>query len=217
MSKPKAVTASDQAVSTPPAGYWADAQGRLIPESLVEPIDRTRDQLVRELIEKAKAQSEMLALFKGAAFADISAFVELSGEKYGVKLGGNKGNVTLVSYDGRYKIVRAMQESIVFDERLQAAKALIDGCINRWAQGSRDEIKALVNDAFQVNKEGQINTGRVLGLKRLAIRDDKDWSQAMQAITDSIRVSNSKAYVRFYERVGDTDAYAPISLDVASA
>jgi hypothetical protein len=39
----------------------------------------------------------------------------------------------------------------------------------------------------------------------------------MQAIADSVRVASSKAYVRIYERVGDTDDYRPISLDVASA
>jgi len=58
---------------------------------------------------------------------DVGAFIQLSAEKYEVKVGGNKGNVSLLSFDGRYKIVRQVAENITFDERLQAAKALIDG------------------------------------------------------------------------------------------
>lgn len=198
-----------------PAGYWRDGEGRLIPENMVKPIDRARDDLVRELVGKAKAASAVLADFKAKAFGDIGAFVEMSGEQYGVKLGGVKGNVTLLSFDGRFKIVRQIQEHLVFDERLQAAKQLIDECIQTWTEGSSDEIKALINDAFQVNKEGKINTARVLGLKRLNINDEK-WLRAMQAIADSVQVAGSKPYIRIYERVGDTDQYQPISLDVAA-
>ncbi len=200
--------------NTIPAGYWRDGEGRLIPENMVKPIDKARDDLVRELVGKAKAASAILADFKTKAFGDIGAFVEMSGEQYGVKLGGVKGNVTLLSFDGRFKIVRQIQEHLVFDERLQAAKQLIDECIQTWTEGSRDEIKALINDAFQVNKEGKINTARVLGLKRLNINDEK-WLRAMQAIADSVQVAGSKPYIRIYERIGDTDQYQPISLDVA--
>ena len=200
--------------NTIPAGYWRDGEGRLIPENMVKPIDKARDDLVRELVGKAKVASAILADFKTKAFGDIGAFVEMSGEQYGVKLGGVKGNVTLLSFDGRFKIVRQIQEHLVFDERLQAAKQLIDECIQTWTEGSRDEIKALINDAFQVNKEGTINTARVLGLKRLNISDEK-WLRAMQAIADSVQVAGSKPYIRIYERIGDTDQYQPISLDVA--
>lgn len=199
-----------------PEGYWRDAGGRLVPASMVKPIDQARDALVRELVAKAREVSEILGKFKAQAFADIGAFVEMSAEQYGAKVGGAKGNVTLATFDGAFKIVRQVAETIVFDERLQAAKALIDECIQEWSQGSRDEIRALINDAFQVNKEGNINTARVLGLKRLDIRDEK-WQRAMQAIADSVQVSGTKPYIRIYERVGDTDKFTPITLDVAGA
>lgn len=196
-------------------GYWTNAEGHLVAEELVKPIDRAREQLVRDLVSRARNASSLLEQFKARAFADIAAFVELSAEQYGVKVGGAKGNVTIVSYDGRYKIVRQVQDSLVFDERLQAAKQLIDQCVQRWGNGADPKIMALVNDAFQVGKEGKINTGRVLGLKRLNITDP-DWQNAMQAIADSVRVAASKPYVRFYERIGDSDQYRPISLDVAA-
>lgn len=199
-----------------PDGYKMDAQGRLVPIDSIRPIDSTRDELVVELVTKAKLMSETLATMKAEFFSHIDGFVALSAAQYGASLGGKKGNVTLHSFDGRFKVVAATAEHINFDERLQAAKSLIDQCITDWSSGSRPEIKALVNQAFQTDKEGRINTGRVLGLRRLDITD-KRWLAAMKAIGESTQVVSTKRYVRFYERVGDSETYRAISLDVANA
>lgn len=201
--------------SSIPAGYMQDAKGALWPKDTVREIDLVRDELVHEIVAAARAQSEALAKFKAGVFGDIEAFVQLSGEKYGVKMGGIKGNVSLLSFDGRYKVQRAVADSLAFDERLQVAKELIDQCIHEWSQGSRSEIRALINDAFQVDKEGRVNSARILSLRRLDITDEK-WNKAMQAIGESIQVAGSKTYFRVYERVGDTDQYRPISLDIAA-
>ena len=199
-----------------PEGYKEDAAGRLVPIATIRSIDLARDELVLEIVAAARRLSDDIAKFKASAFGDIAAFVSMSAEEYGVKIGGSKGNVTLLSFDGRYKIQRAIAESLSFDERLQAAKELIDQCITDWSQGSSPEIRALVNDAFQVDQAGKINTGRVLGLRRLDIKDER-WLKAMTAISEAVQVVGSKAYVRVYERVGDSGEYKPIPLDVAGA
>lgn len=199
-----------------PAGYRRDAQGRLVPESMIKPLDLARDQLVLELVGRAQAVSRVLGEFREQAFADIDALVELAAEEYGATLGGRKGNLTLLSFDGRYKVLRATQEAITFDERLQAAKALIDECLHEWTAGTRPEVVTLINDAFRVDQSGQIRTGSVLALRRLDI-DDARWLRAMQAIGEAVQVVGSRSYVRVYERVGNTDEYRQIPLDVASA
>ena len=197
-----------------PAGYRMNAQGHLIPESLIKPIDLERDRLVQHLVDRASELSGELADFKAVAFGDIEAFVDLSAEQYGAKLGGKKGNVTLLSFDGRYKVIRAVQEGIAFDERLQAARALIDDCLSEWTEGARPEVVALINDAFRTDTKGEIRTARVLALRRLEITDER-WQRAMQAIGEACQVVGSKSYIRVYERIGDTDQYQPISLDIA--
>lgn len=201
-----------------PDGFMADSAGRLVPVSTIRPIDIERDKLVRDVVAKAKVLSEAMAAFKAAVFGDIEAFVQLSAEQYGVELRGaaGKGNISLVSFDGSLKVQRAVSESITFDERLVAAKALIDECITDWSAGSRPEIHALINNAFQVDKAGKINTGRVLGLRRLEISDAR-WMDAMRAIGEAVQVTGSKSYVRVYERIGSSDQFRPIALDVASA
>jgi hypothetical protein len=197
-----------------PAGFWMDAQGRLVQESMIKPIDMERDRLVRDLVERADRLNSELTAFKANAFGDIEAFVELSAEQYDVKVGGKKGNVTLYSFDGRYKILRAVQESIAFDERLQAARALIDECLRDWTQGARPEVATIANDAFRTDSQGEIRTARVLALRRLDIKDER-WQLAMKAIGEACQVVGSKSYIRAYERVGDSDQYRAISLDIA--
>ena len=198
-----------------PEGYRKDAQGRLIHEDLIKPIDIERDQLVRILVDRASELNSELAEFKAVAFGDIQAFIEMSAEEYGAKIGGKKGNVTLFTFDGRFKIQRSVQETISFDERLQAARALIDECLTEWTAGARPEVVALINDAFRTDTKGEIRTASVLALRRLDIKDER-WQQAMVAIGEACQAVGSKAYIRIYERVGDTDQYKPISLDIAA-
>lgn len=198
-----------------PDGYWKDARGSLIPESKIRPMDRERDRLVRELYDEAFQASKHLNRLKARIFGDIAAFIELSAESYQTRIGGKKGNVTLYSFDGRYRIQRAIQERIAFDERLLAAKALIDECLRDWTADARPEIQTIVAQAFATDKEGQINTARVLALRRYDI-DDPRWLNAMRAIGEAVQVIGSKSYVRVYERVGDTEEYRAIPLDIAS-
>jgi hypothetical protein len=195
--------------------YMTDSRGRLVPVTIIPEIDIQRNDLVLELVAKARRLQDAMRQFKLSAMGDIQAFVELSAERYEVKLGGQKGNTTLMSFDGRYRIQVAVAEHLTFDERLQAAKKLIDECLNDWTEGSRDEVKTIVLDAFQVDQEGRINTGRILALRRYAI-DDPRWLRAMQAIGDSIQVVGSKSYLRFYERSGPDGKWSPIALDLAA-
>jgi len=197
-----------------PEGYMRNSQGHLVPVDLVSGIDQLRDDLVQAIIADAERLREQMAAFKRGAMDNLSAFVDLSAEKYGIKMGGTKGNVTFMSFDGRYKIQIAVNECIVFDERLQIAKKLVDECIHKWAEGSGAEIRALVEHAFQTDKEGKISVGRVLGLTRLNINDEQ-WKSAMQAVYDSMQVAGTTTYMRIYRRVGDSDQYEQLSLDLS--
>lgn len=198
-----------------PAGYWKDAAGSLVPVAKIKDIDKQRHKCVTQLAESAKKASADLMAFKLCAMQAVQDFVDHSLAQYDVRHGGKKGNITLVSFDGRYKISRTMQDSITFDERLQAAKALVDECVKAWSKGSNDNIKVLVNNAFQVDKAGSVNVGRILNLRTLKI-DDEKWLRAMTAISDSMKVHSTKPYIRFYELDELGGDYVPISLDVAA-
>lgn len=195
------------------AGYRQNAQGHLVPENLIRPVDKLRDDVVLKLIENAKVVRQQMAAFKIEALAQIADFVDLSASEYGVEYGGAKGNVVLTSFDGRYQVRRAVGDHRVFDERIQAAKSLIDKCVIEWSDGANDNLKALVDHAFRVNKQGRIDVNQVLSLRQIAI-DDPRWQEAMDAIADSIQVTGTSQYLRLYERQAN-GKYEQISLDIA--
>ena len=188
-----------------PDGYRKDAKGRLIPEESIKPIDLARDELVQELAAKALELNRALAQFKAAAFGDVETFVQLSAEEYGV---------SLVSFDGKFKIQRAVQDRITLDERIEAAKTLIYECLDEWTDDSRKEIKTIIKDVFRTDKEGKLRVGEILSLRRYDF-DDPRWIKAMDILADALRVIGTTSYVRFYQRVGDSDRYRPISLTLA--
>lgn len=198
---------------TIPDGFWRDPKGRLIPVGMVKEIDRARDTLVGDIINRALPINVSLKSFKNWSFDEVDAFRSLSAEQYDANIGGEKGNITLHSFDGEYRVQVAIQDRIAFDERLQTAKTLIDECIKDWSVGSRPEILAIIEEAFKVDKEGNINTGDILKLRRLNITDEK-WLQAMDAISESVQVVNSCRYIRIYQRSGDNNQYTQISLNI---
>lgn len=201
--------------TTIPKGYMEDASGRLIPTDLIKEIDLVRDDLVKEILAKSQLLNLQIKNFKATTTDDIQAFVELSAEKYNAKMGGQKGNLTLMSFDGRIKVQRSIAEKLSFDERLQIAKELIDKCIHRWTEGSNAEIRALIEHAFQTDKQGNISTSRIFSLMKLEIKDP-DWVTAMHAIKDSIQIAGSKSYLRIYTRIDDSDNYVPVDLNLAA-
>ncbi len=199
-----------------PEGYMQDAKGALVPVDTIKPEHLAEDQLVKDLIVKAEQVSKVLTDYRAHALEEVAAFRELIAEKYNAKKGGAKGNITLNTFDGTLQVQVSIGEAINFGPELEAAKQLIDECVLRWSETSGPEVKALIQHAFQTNKQGKIDTGRVLGLRRLEISDPA-WLSAMDAISDAVRVTGSKTYVRVYRRDPKTESKTAIPLDLANA
>ena len=196
--------------------YLRDAKGALVPIETVKPTDLLMDEVVRGMTSRAAVVSAQIHEFKTSAFSEVAAFQELLAQQYDAPIGGAKGNVTLTSFDGCRKVQVQVSDLLEFGPELQAAKALIDGCLSEWAADGRPELRALVNRVFSVDKTGQINRAELFMLLRVEIADPR-WVQAMQAIRDSIRVIGSRNYVRFYQRDAADAPWQGIPLDIATA
>lgn len=199
-----------------PDGYVQDAKGRLVPETMVKGQHRLEDQTVRHIIKYARDLNEQIKRFYGHTLDDLYAFMDTLAEEYDAKKGGAKGNATFATYDGLLKITIQVQDTLTFGPELQVAKGLFDECIAKWSEGANDNIRVLVDHAFQVDKAGQINRESLFALRRIEI-DDEDWRSAVQALNDSIRVQGSKQYMRFYERDTGEQPWRAITIDLASA
>lgn len=196
-----------------PQGFRLNAAGNLVAEANIRPQDMLEDELVTKLAIRAANLSADLFAFRTQALAEITAFRDLVAQQYGATKGGAGGNMTLTSFDGSVQVQVAVAKSITFGPELQAAKELIDDCVTRWSEGANNNLRTLVFDAFQTDRQGKISTDKVLGLRRLEIADET-WARAMDAISDAVRVIGSKTYLRVYRRFGGV--MQPISLDIAN-
>ncbi|NPD67282.1 DUF3164 family protein [Lichenicola cladoniae] len=208
------MTATPDAPPAVPDGYARDAQGRLVPLSKVRPEDQLEDALVRGLISGADELREFMGGFRDKAYAEIKSLIDLLAEKYDTKLGGQKGNLQLTSFDGTLRVQVAIGDTLAFGPQLQVAKALIDECLVEWTEGGNDNVRALINDAFDVREKGKLPVDRILSLRRLDIGDER-WKRAMDAISEAIRVESSKSYIRFYRRESPDAPWTALSLDIA--
>jgi hypothetical protein len=196
--------------------YMSDAKGNLVPIENVRVEDKLQDETVRKIMIFARNLSAQITRFRSHTVADLGSFDALLEQEYGAKIGGQKGNRTYQTIDGCQKVQVQVSDQISFGPQLQIAKSLIDGCIMEWSEGSRDEIRALVMRAFNTEKEGQINRSDLFMLLRLDIRDER-WLRAMEAIRNSITVTGSKEYVRFYERDSPKEEWRAVTIDLARA
>lgn len=202
----------------PPEGYVIDGKGRMVPEKAVRPQEMLEDQLVRTCVGHAVKLANELRRFRAHVFADVETFLATIREEYKVEKRGaqGKGNVTFTTYDGLIKMQVAVSERITFGPELQVAQDAFRACIADWTDGARDELRVLVDSAFEADKEGNVSRDAVFRLLRVTFDDDR-WKAGQTAIRDSIRVVGSKSYCRFYVRETPDAAWDAVPVDLAAA
>ncbi len=195
-----------------PAGYMENGLGHLVPVANVSELDKVRDETVRVLVEWAEEMGRSVAAFRATAANRVAAFCELSAQEFGADLGGEKGNVTLTSYDGSMKVVRARADQITFTEAVRVTRELCFRCIAKWSEGANANLATVVRRSFEADKNGHLSAAKILSLRTYEIKDDPDWDAAMDALDRAIQVVGSRQYVRFYRR-GPDGRYAQVGVD----
>jgi len=193
-----------------------DAQGREVPTQYVQKYDRQRDRVVRSLHGQAVKLHEQIVKFRETAKEKIFSFVDSAAAQHGVSLGGQRGNITLRSFDGLVKVQLAIQDRIEFDEQLAIAQQLITEYLEEISKGADPALVQLVHKAFYADQRGRLRTNAVLGLRTLHIKHAK-WIKAMEIIMNSIVVQASKQYVRIYTRESADADWQLIPLNIAAA
>ena len=179
-------------------GDWISASGNSVPPRFVPVRDKKRTAMVEKAIREAEKCQKAMAATRGRVEGLMDGYLAWCFTQEGVE--PNKGgNYQFTSFDGLLRVSVSVGRTLDFDDRLQQAKALIDACLEEWTAGGKDEIRALIFDAFNVNKKGRIDTSRILGLQKLAISHAK-WRQAMDLIGKSVTEVARKSYLRFESR-----------------
>ncbi|MBI9030762.1 DUF3164 family protein [bacterium] len=189
-----------------------DAQGREYPTKILDKQIVKRDKMVTKLLKKAKDLNERIAKEKAKMVAEIEDYLADTAEQYGENW---KGNAELLSFNGSAKIEVKYKERIQFTEKLQIAKQKIDDCLIRWSEDSNINLQAVIREAFQVDKKGEVAKGRILSLRKYNIKD-KEWKLAMDLINEAIEVTSTKQYIAFYEREDQNKSFNLITLNFSS-
>ena len=210
-------TGADGVIEIDGQKYMRDARERLVPVGAVRPQDQLMDEMVRKVTAHALELSDRVARFRSHTVFDIDNFDELlAGEYGGHRRKSVKGNRTYMTFDGLMKLQVQVSERIAFGPELQVAADLVDECLAEWSRETRDEIRAVVSHAFNVDKEGEVPKAAIFSLLRLDI-DDARWKQAMEAVRDAMRVTGSKSYIRIYRRARPDSPWEPVTIDIAKA
>jgi hypothetical protein len=107
---------------------------------------------------------EAIEDFKWFVRDGINTFMEISDNQYEKTWGGKKGNVTLNSYDGKYRLRISIGDTIIFDDRIQITYRIIVECFDKWIVDAMPEIRIIVNNAFRIDKDGNISASSCIGI-----------------------------------------------------
>lgn len=179
--------------------YLINPTGNRVPIGAVNPLDVLRDEEVRSIVEIAEDLQGVIEQSKQTILDKISNYIDLAYDTYGVKPGGKKGNVTLMSYDNQYKVVIQVNENVTFNEQLQIARQLLTECLREWTKDGRDELKALIEEALHVDKQGRVNRWQIMRLLKIESSDPR-FQKAQVAIRNAITPVEAKEYVRIHKR-----------------
>jgi len=163
-------------------------------------------------MDRALKLHDHIEIQKQRIIDDVEKYLSKIADTYGQDW---KGNAELTNFDGQYKIEVRYRERIQFDEKIQIAKQKIDECLKRWSENSNLNLQAVIKEAFQVDKKGEIAKSRILGLRKYNIKD-AEWKMAMDLIDQAIQVTSSKQYIAFYFRPSPDKPYQQVSLNFSA-
>lgn len=196
---------------------WLNARNEWVHPDLIRADEKLKDQLVECILRKVEEHNKILKALKDDINNDIESYLDILLEKYNInaKDSAKKGNYTFEDYAKTLKVQVQMAEKIQFNDKLNIAKAKIDEYLNDIVKEASEDIKVLINKAFEVDKKGNLDSKKILSLRSYDIKDPR-WQEAMEIISESVEIVGIKPYIRFYKREKATDSYTAVSLDFAN-
>ena len=180
-------------------GNWLDDRGRPIPEQYIPATDKKRDKLVESTFKKVVKLAEKISETKVEIVSAIDKYLnELAKEN---RTRENwKGNILLHNFDKSLVIDRRIDDNIGFDEKLHMVKTIVDKWLYDRLNGIDENLGKVITQAFNVDKQGRVNTAMLMKLLHLEI-EDAEWKKAMRLLKESIIIKSSKQYINFKRKV----------------
>lgn len=195
-------------------GNWLNRNGKPVPVKQINKVTKRKDLTVTKIMKKAIKLEVMMSKFKYEIMEEVNKYLKYVENNAGVET-NSKGNVVLSDYSGVNQIEISKNDMYEYDEKLIIAKDLIDECLVEWSSDSNINLKAIVSEAFNVDKKGKVNQYMIFRLTKLEI-NHPTWLKAMELIRQSQDVVGSRQYVSLRRRASPNDKYETINLNFSS-
>lgn len=195
---------------------WKDESGQEIPYNRTTKVERLHERSAVKIAKEAINMNKRLVAFN-------NLITELSNEAYEAYMDSKdvkketKGNYTWFNFDRSIKIEINVNEPIVFDSlTITAAKEKLDNFLDLNIESKNEFIKQMVIDAFETQRNGQLDTKQVLKLTRYESKVKSQlFSEAIKLIREAIRRPKSKTYRRVWVK-DENGQYKNIELNLSS-
>lgn len=191
--------------------YWKNAEGDLIPVSRIFPHEKKSDRLVESLHKRIGNLQEKIKAEKAAIAKSVNDYLAVVAADHNEEW---EGGTTLFNFDKSKQVEVRLSKHYVTDERMGIAETKIKNLIRKWAPGSNDNLIALVEIAFELDKQGKYNVDKIIELRKVKIKD-KEWKEAMDLAFDSISTDYTKTYFNFRKKNAD-GKLVPIPLNFSA-
>lgn len=178
--------------------YWIDHLDRKVHVSMIDPVDKKQDTVVERTFKKVETLHNKMIAVKQQLMTALDDYLEWERKQAEMER-PESGAFTMNNYDQTKKVQVKIPRVINFDNRFQMAETLINEYLNELLEGSAAQVRAIVSEAFQRDKEGKLSAPAVIRLKRINIKDDR-WKRAMNLIDESMKIEYAKRYVVLMRR-----------------
>lgn len=177
-----------------------------------EAYETLRDEAISKMISYALSLNEQLTGFKNSSFEMIETLYKML-QEHSDRHANGKGNVTLDTADGKYRVVYKRSDNTRFDERATQAEAhILDFLTSEYPEGSN--TSKLIRSLLE-RKKGALDKNLVL--KLIGMKNDfnnEHWHKGIELLQESIVPDNTKFYAEYYYRSDDGE-WCPILLNFA--
>ena len=177
-----------------------------------EAYETLRDDSITSMVSYAIQLNESLKGFKKSSFEVIETLYKML-QEHSNRHAQGKGNVTLDTADGQFRVVFKRSDNTRFDERATQAEAhILDFLTSEYPEGSN--TSKLIRSLLE-RKKGQLDKNLVL--KLIGMKNDFDnehWKMGIDLLQESIVPDETRFYAEYFYRSNDGE-WLPIVLNFA--
>lgn len=202
---------------------YTDAAGRQVPANYVPKFAKTKDAAARKILAAwRKEEARLRKLWKETVAAVEKIHAEArKEEKLEPATVADKGYFSFRSFDGNIVVRLDRARDVVFNEKLDLAKELIDEAVREIAGETAGDLRTIVESAFKPRgKNRTLDRQRLSDICRMNVRNEK-WKKAVELIKAAAEESARMDYLRVLDGgtaiVLDLHACARAERDAAAA